>query len=43
MIMINDNKNSSSIVVEVIRTVRFFHQDVLHKNKTQVSQHALNA
>ena len=24
----------SSIVVEVIRTVLFFYQDVLHKNKT---------
>ena len=33
MIMINDNKNSS-IVVEVIRIVLFFHQDILHKNKT---------
>ena len=31
--MINDNKNSSSIVVEVIRTVLFFYQDILHKNK----------
>ena len=25
---------TSSIVVEVIRTVLFFHQDILHKNKT---------
>ena len=24
----------SSIVVEVIRTVLFFHQNILHKNKT---------
>ena len=31
--MINDNKNSS-IVVEVIRTVLFFYQVILHKNKT---------
>ena len=34
MIIISDNKNSSSIVAEVIRTVLFFHQDILHKNKT---------
>ena len=33
MIMINDNKNSS-IVVEVIRIVLFFYQDILQKNKT---------
>ena len=32
IIKINDNKNSS-IVVEVIRTVIFFYQDILHKNK----------
>ena len=31
-IIINDNKNSSSIVVEVIRTVLFLF--ILHKNKT---------
>ena len=31
--MINDNKNSSSIVVEVIRTILFFYQDILHKSK----------
>ena len=34
IIKINDNKNSSSIVVEIIRTVIFFYQDILHKNKT---------
>ena len=34
IIKINANKNSSSIVVEVIRTVLFFYQDILHKNKT---------
>ena len=33
MIMINDNENSS-IVVEVIRIVLFFYQNILHKNKT---------
>ena len=33
IIKINDNK-ISSIVVEVIRTVLFFYQDILHKNKT---------
>ena len=34
MIKINDNK-TSSIVVEVIRTVLFFfYQGILHKNKT---------
>ena len=31
--MINDNENSS-IVVEVIRIVLFFYQNILHKNKT---------
>ena len=31
--MINDNKNSSSIVVDVFRTVHFFYQDILHKYK----------
>ena len=29
-----DEKSSSSIVVEVIRTVLFFYQDFLRKNKT---------
>ena len=33
--MINDNKNSST-VVEVIRTVLFFYQDILHKNKAHM-------
>ena len=28
------SKCDSSIVVEVIRTVLFFYQDILHKNKT---------
>ena len=36
MIMINDNK-ISSIVVAVIRSVLFFYQDILHKNKTHKS------
>ena len=27
--------NKNSIVVEVIRTVLFFYQDILHKNKTR--------
>ena len=31
--MINDNKNSSSIVVDIFRTVLFFYQDILHKYK----------
>ena len=29
-----EKKNISSMVVEVIRTVLFFYQEILHKNKT---------